>query len=127
MPITATLPAVYLLQSDRPEERRAPLAIQPTFYYFEGQPALNRCEWGDTARRSYIFVASVDPIDPLALQDNPPRSFVVHSAEGENLRFSFLTKSLFDDLLKGQVVGHPDFSSDDDVQKFYCTRAFTPC
>jgi len=106
------------LHSD--EEDMDPIAIRP---YIKNK---NEIEWGITSPSRWgkaLRAKNIEVIPSIAV-NQCPESIIVKSIEGNTIVLSRLTLDLYNQKVKWQLSGTPEFTTDDEMKKYFLETNF---
>lgn len=118
--------AVYFVESVGADHRFNLLAIRPKFYEFEVENSIEkRCDWEDTSRGAYFYFVELILENKNSENQAPPRSFQLIAEGGERVRFTYLTRAIFEEKVKNTVY-QPAFMDrkDEALQNYYLENEF---
>ena len=110
--------AVYYVESTNQEKAYNPVAIKPSFFSYDTQDHVEkRCDWNDTDRGAYFFYQKINFMDKT--QESVPHQFKLIGENDEEISFTYLTTSLFNEKIADKVSNPPHFSQDNELQNYY--------
>lgn len=103
---------VYIAESPNKMIPLEPLAIWPKIES-QGDNRLY-IEWGDTANGNHFTCKQID----VTGETTAPEMITLETDQGEIILHR-VTKKLFDSDAKNRLMGHPEFSSVEEIRNYY--------
>ena len=114
MAISGTVEAVYFVSCDDPNLRLDPIAIRPTF-----EP--HRVMWEDTGTGTILNMKrSIIVSEKVEL----PEKIEIEIVNGKHITLTKMTVTLFNEHVRDQAAGNPDFRTNGELQEYYLNTNF---
>ncbi|MCH9609205.1 MAG: hypothetical protein S4CHLAM45_04280 [Chlamydiales bacterium] len=116
MTISQTFDAVYFVSYNDPKLRLDPIAIRPTF---ESHHVI----WEDTGRGTSLNLKKIN-ISSESKKAKSPEKIEIETKNGKHITLTKMTLNLFNEQVRNQAAGNPDFHSDSELQEYYLNTNF---